>query len=225
MSNYNCLLVLDFDKTLTPVRSILFIAEKLGFREEIERIFSLDTSEREKSILIAKRLSGIRESTLRAIAAKLPLRPWVKHLLEWASSNGFYTAVVTLAYDVVVSSSLRGLPVSAIYAPRLKINNGIVSGVDTSSFTRIEETPWCIRCGLCKRLIVKNLMNNLQVSRESVIAIGDGLPDACVFLETGYSIAIEPSKDLVARNASRTINGDEDPLIIIKDYYYRLRLQ
>ena len=218
MRSYKRLLVLDFDKTLTPVRSILFVAEKLGFKHEVEKIFSLNIGEREKSILIARHLAGLRESELKSIAMKLPMRPWVRDLLEWASSNGFYTAVVTLAYDVIVSTSLRGLPVDAIYAPQLRVDNGVIKGVDTNSFTQREETPWCIKCGLCKRLIVKNLMAELQISRESVIAIGDGLPDACVFLEAGCSIAVKPSNELVAEKASAVIRGEENPLTIIKNH-------
>lgn len=208
--------VLDLDGTLISGRSILILSDYLGVKNRIIEILNLNIEEKIKSKMIASLLKGIKISELND-----PLKGLISS--EWNDIIGYFrgkrmkVGVITISYDVIASKILEGLNLDFIDAVPLKVKNGVIVG-DIVTSNLILETPWCIRCPRCKRISLNRISQSFNIkANESVIAIGDGLPDACMFIDSALSIAINPKSNIVKEKAKITVENVNKLKMILKE--------
>ncbi|MGB9725263.1 MAG: HAD-IB family phosphatase [Fervidicoccaceae archaeon] len=179
---------IDLDMTLTEERTIVVVERELKLDGKISEILKAPIDEKEKSKRIASILSGFELKYLQEIAAKTEVSSCGKKLISELSERGFDVYIVTLSYRQIAEPVIRKLTGKEnnvkILAPELEVVSGKITGNVINNYERIE-TPWCIRCPLCKRRSL------LPFKRRPSIAIGDSLPDICMFLETDFSILID----------------------------------
>jgi phosphoserine phosphatase len=65
----------------------------------------------------------------------------------------------------------------------------------------------CSEHNLCKRNVLLHLCEQFDLPPESVLAVGDGEPDACMLAAAGISVAFEP-KNAVVRMAAQHVLMD-----------------
>ncbi|MEM4463533.1 MAG: haloacid dehalogenase-like hydrolase [Fervidicoccaceae archaeon] len=179
---------IDLDMTLTEERSIQVIDRELGLMGRTLEILKLPIPEEEKSRKIASILAGRRMDDVLSAARKTRMSPCSKEIIESFIKRGFEVNIVTLSYRQVaeaILSNMGFLNRVKIHAPILEVDesNKITGRVLIRS--NIIETPWCIRCPVCKREVSR------KMKREPSIGIGDSLPDLCMHFETDIFILID----------------------------------
>jgi len=178
---------IDLDMTLTDERSIIAVGRRIGLDGWIENVLSSDFPEELKSRKIASALKGIKLEEIACAASETRSSPCARETIYELSNKGFDVNIVTLSYKQVAEAVLEKLGLNSkvkIHAPELETRSGIVTGEVKFNGKKFE-TPWCIRCPLCKRERV------LSVRKRPIIAIGDSVPDVCMFLEADFSILID----------------------------------
>ena len=65
------------------------------------------------------------------------------------------------------------------------------------------------RAGVSKGAALRQLIESLHLAKERTLSIGDGFNDIPMFLESGFSVAMDHSEIAVQRTASTVIKYDE----------------
>jgi len=179
---------IDLDMTLTEERTIAVVDRGLGLGGRIEEVLRLNVPEIEKSKMIISLLMGKDIGEIVRMASKTQLSPCSRELIEYLLDRGFEVQIVTLSYKQVAEAVLKKITDRwrevKIRAPLIEVSSGKVVGVSFEESEPIE-TPWCVHCPLCKRRVAHS------GKRHPSIAIGDSLPDICMFLEADISILID----------------------------------
>jgi len=179
---------IDLDMTLTEERTIAVVDRELGLGGRIEEVLRQNAPEIEKSKMIISLLMGREVEEIERAASKTHLSPCSRELIEYLLDRGFEVQIVTLSYKQVAESVLKKITDRwrevKIQAPLIEVSSGKVVGISLEESDPME-TPWCVHCPLCKRRVSRN------GKRHPSIAIGDSLPDICMFLEADISILID----------------------------------
>jgi len=179
---------IDLDMTLTEERTIAVVDRGLGLSGRIEEVLRLNVPEIEKSKMIISLLMGREVEEIVRMASKTQLSPCSRELIEYLLDRRFEVQIVTLSYKQVAESVLKKITDRwrevKIRAPLIEVSSGKVVGVSFEESDPME-TPWCVHCPLCKRRVSRS------GKRHPSIAIGDSLPDICMFLEADISILID----------------------------------
>lgn len=211
---------IDLDLTLTEERTITAIEKALGLDRKIEEVLSLQIVEEEKSRKIASILSGVSIEKFREASSKTKVAPCSRELILELSSRSFEIYVVTLSYRQAAEAVLRKIIDEKrnvkILSPELEVYYGRITGKVFGN-SKIRETPWCIRCPLCKRDAI------FSHRKHPSIAIGDSIPDVCMFLEADFSILIDRGSvpEGLKRFASVSVPNLCEALEVLKSYLNR----
>jgi len=179
---------IDLDMTLTEERTIAVVDRELGLGGRIEEVLRQNAPEIEKSKMIISLLMGREVEEIVRMASKTQLSPCSRELIEYLLDRRFEVQIVTLSYKQVAESVLKKITERwrevKIRAPLIEVSSGKVVGISFEESDPME-TPWCVHCPLCKRRVSRS------GKRHPSIAIGDSLPDICMFLEADISILID----------------------------------
>lgn len=194
------LVIFDMDDTLLAERTIYALADKKGFRKELEEIINKKTWNYKKTIQIAKLLKGMKLSEFLHIIRSIPLNPHVEEVLNTLRKKGVKTAIVTNSYDIAAEDLRKRLKMDYAVGNHLIIDNGVITGeIELHNKNPVDEPGDCLSYSVCKRDVLYDLCTKLGISTEEVIAVGDGKIDLPMLESAGLGVAYNAPPDVQQR--------------------------
>ena len=197
------LIAFDFDGTLSDSEMTVLLGEEAGVADEIdeitERAMNDQLSYAESLYARAELLDGLTEARVEAAFDRVALRPGSAAVIEALSDAGHHVAILTGGFDRGVEKALDAAEASVdtIVANRLPIRNGKLTG--NAEGPLIEGT---------KDDALAELAEELGVSMDDTVAIGDGANDLPMLEVAGLAVgyepkpAVEPHCDVVVASMS-----------------------
>jgi phosphoserine phosphatase len=190
------LVAMDMDSTLITIECIDEIADLQGVKPQVAAITaSAMRGEIEYHESLRRRLAllaGLDESALlRVYEERLRLSPGAERMLERLRSLGIKTLLVSSGFTFFTERLKHRLSLDYTLSNTLEFKNGKLTG---KVLGRIVDAS-------VKAAKVRELRDGLRLSREQVIAIGDGANDLAMMAETGVSIAYH-AKPVVREKAT-----------------------
>ncbi len=194
------LVAFDMDSTLIKVEVIDELAKRAGAGEAVAAIteramhgeidFSESLSER------VRHLQGLDESVLKEIAKNLPLTEGAERLISTLRKLNLSTAIISGGFDYFGNHLKEKLGIDYVYANRLEILNGKVTG----------KVMGKIVDGTRKAELLEQLVRKEGISMKQVIAVGDGANDLPMLSRAGLGIAFR-AKPIVRKSAEQSISA------------------
>lgn len=183
------LIVFDLESTLLEDFSLKDFLETI--KGEIRSVDNTtpflddDKGQMEAMVGNAKMLKNIPVRDLDRFSSVLRLSPGSTELIRVLKSMGFKIAILSSGFDLFVKKILQKAGVDYAFSNTLQVDeNNIVTGV-------LEEPV--ITDGT-KEEILEFIMNMEKISRDQVIAIGDGSTRSHFIKNAGLSIAFKPDE-------------------------------
>jgi phosphoserine phosphatase len=194
------LLAMDMDSTLICIECIDEIADFAGRKAEVAAVTAsamrgeIDWPESLRRRV--KALAGLEESTLeRVYDERLRFNPGAKQLLQAARAHGVKTLLVSGGFTYFTDRVREEIGFDHAYSNTLDAENGRLTGTVSG--------PLVDAAG--KAAHVARLKRELGISREQVIAVGDGANDLPMMAEAGTSVAYH-AKPVVKRQADYALD-------------------
>ncbi len=193
------LVAFDMDSTLIEAEVIDELAKRAGVGEQVAAITEqamrgeLDFSESFRRRVAL--LKGLDQSVLEEIAAALPLTEGAEHLVSTLRSLGYKTAILSGGFNYFGAYLQQKLGIDYMYANRLEIDNGKVTG----------EVSGEIVDGERKAALLRDIAEREGIDLQQVIAVGDGANDLPMLRIAGLGIAFR-AKPLVMQSAEQAIS-------------------
>jgi phosphoserine phosphatase len=187
------------DSTLIESEVIDELAKEIGFGNEVSKITTaamrgeIDFKESFKRRL--RFLKGLDETVLEKVFLRLNLTEGAEDLMSTLKLLGYKTAILSGGFDYFASRIQKKLGIDYVYANKLEIVNGKVTG--NISGTIVD--------GDRKALLLREIADGENVCLEQVIAVGDGANDLPMLSIAGLGIAYR-AKPLVKANAKQSIS-------------------
>ena len=183
------LIVFDLESTLIEDFSLKTFLETIkGELKSIDntiRFLDDDKGRMEAVVGNAKMLMGIPVRDLERFSAILRLSPGSTELIRVLKSMGFKIAILSSGFDLFVKKILQEPGVDYAFSNTLQVDeNDIITG-------ELEEP---VITDDTKEEILEFIMNVEKISRDQVIAIGDGSTRSHFIKNAGLSIAFKPGK-------------------------------
>jgi phosphoserine phosphatase len=190
------LVAMDMDSTLITIECIDEIADIQGIKPQVAAITaSAMRGEIEYHESLRRRLAlleGLDESALeRVYEERLRLSPGAERMLERLRSLGIKTLLVSSGFTFFTERLKYRLSLDYTLSNTLEFKNGKLTG---KVLGRIVDAS-------VKAAKLRELRDGLRLSRDQVIAIGDGANDLAMMAEAGVSIAYH-AKPVVRERAT-----------------------
>ena len=193
------LIAFDMDSTLIETEVIDELAKHKGVGSEVAKIthqaMSGELDFRESLIRRVALLEGLPEATLSAVAAQLPLTEGVESLFKTLKLLGYKTAILSGGFDYFGHALQTQLGVDHVFANRLEILDGFLTGRVLAPVVDAE----------AKARILRALAEKEGISMAQTIAVGDGANDLEMLGAAGLGIAYH-AKDLVRERSRHAIS-------------------
>jgi phosphoserine phosphatase len=190
------LVAMDMDSTLITIECIDEIADLQGIKPQVAAITaSAMRGEIEYHESLRRRLAlleGMEDTALeRVYNERLQLSPGAERMLERLHSLGIKTLLVSSGFTFFTERLKQRLSLDYTLSNTLEIKDNKLTG---KVLGRIVDAH-------AKAAKVRELRDGLHLSREQVIAIGDGANDLAMMAEAGVSIAYH-AKPVVREKAT-----------------------
>ncbi len=190
------LVAMDMDSTLITIECIDEMADIRGIKPQVAAITaSAMRGEIEYHESLRRRLAlleGMDESALsRVYEERLRLSPGAERMLGRLRSLGIKTLLVSSGFTFFTERLKHRLSLDYTLSNTLEFKNGKLTG---KVLGRIVDAS-------VKAAKLRELRDGLRLSRDQVIAIGDGANDLAMMAEAGVSIAYR-AKPVVREKAS-----------------------
>jgi len=190
------LVAMDMDSTLITIECIDEIADIQGIKPQVAAITaSAMRGEIEYHESLRRRLAlleGLDETALeRVYEERLRLSPGAERMLERLRSLGIKTLLVSSGFTYFTERLKIRLSLDYTLSNALEIKNGKLTG---KVLGRIVDAQ-------IKAAKLRELRDQLRLSRDQVIAFGDGANDLAMMAEAGVSIAYH-AKPVVREKAT-----------------------
>jgi len=190
------LVAMDMDSTLITIECIDEMADIRGIKPQVAAITaSAMRGEIEYHESLRRRLAlleGMDESALsRVYEERLRLSPGAERMLERLRSLGIKTLLVSSGFTFFTERLKHRLSLDYTLSNTLEFKNGKLTG---KVLGRIVDAS-------VKAAKLRELRDGLRLSRDQVIAIGDGANDLAMMAEAGVSIAYR-AKPVVREKAT-----------------------
>ena len=211
LSDYG-LLAMDMDSTLITIECIDEVADFAGKKPEVSAITEsamrgeIDFSESLKRRVAL--LEGLPETILgRVYDERLRLSPGAQQLLTAASSAGLKTMVVSGGFTYFTHRLQQELGLDYAYSNVLEVQAGLLTGRVTGEIVDAQG----------KARHVARVRQELGLSKDQVITIGDGANDLLMMAESALSVAFH-AKPVAREEAAVALNfSGLDGLLAVLD--------
>lgn len=207
------LAIFDLDGTLTAIRSpFRFISKALGVEKEAKRIYqgflNGEIAYEDWGMLEVALWRGLPESQFIEILRTIPYRPGALDFVQYLKNMGVIVALVSAGFEQHVKARASELNAIPYKFTQVEVLNGSLTGIFISNLNKQS-----------KRDLVIELQNQYSAGPEETLAAGDSLGDIAMFLDVGFSIAVDPETPEVSKAASIVLpnNNWKYALKIIKD--------
>ena len=140
-------------------------------------------------------LKGLDESVLERIAARLTMTEGAEYLIRTLRSLGYRTAILSGGFNYFARHLQERLGIDYVYANELEIVDGKVTG----------RVAGPIVDGARKAQLLLEIAEREKISREQVIAVGDGANDLPMLSQAGLGVAFR-AKPVVKESARHAIS-------------------
>lgn len=193
------LIVFDMDSTLIQTEVIDEIADEAGvgpqIREITERAMNGEMDFDESLKARVSQLKGLKAEKLEEILKRLPLTPGVEDFIKTVKSLGYQVAVISGGFTYFANALKQKLGLDYAFANELEIINGELTGNITGTIVNAEQ----------KAFLVNLIAQQMNISMEQVVAVGDGANDLPMLSAAGLGIAFH-AKDVVRREAEHQMS-------------------
>jgi phosphoserine phosphatase len=194
------LLVMDMDSTLITIETIDELADLVGLKNEVAAITAQAMrGEIEYNASLERRvalLEGLEEHALqRVYDERLKLTPGAEALLQRAQKLGIRTLLVSGGFTYVTERLKKKLGLDHCHANVLEIEAGKLTGKVLGAIVNADG----------KREALLKVRDELGITRDRIIGIGDGANDLKFMAEAGVSVAYH-AKPVVREQATHAIN-------------------
>jgi len=213
------LLLSDFDQTLSFNDSGIALSELIGvtgFRDRIQGLSNIHMvqqgGELAYLLLHDPEYRRVRREHLVEVGKRIRLKQNIGllfELLQEIEGHRFSFYVVSAAPEEVIQSALEGIiPADHIHGTRFRYDE------ETGEIRSIESVP----AGYGKVAVLDRLRETLNIGRERLVYVGDGISDVHVMLHVsrmdGLTIAVSENKYLT-QIARRTILSDNAISVLV----------
>ena len=194
------LLVTDMDSTLITIETIDELASLVGKKDQVAEITTqamrgeipYDESLRRRVTV----LKGLDESALeRVYTERVQLSPGADKLIAGAKKAGLKILLVSGGFTHVTEKLKAKLKLDYTRANTLKVAGGKLTGEIEGAIVNAD----------VKRDALIAVRDELKISKEQVVAVGDGANDLKFMAEAGVSVAYH-AKPVVTRQATHALN-------------------
>jgi len=194
------LLVMDMDSTLITIETVDELADMVGLKNEVAAITAQAMrGEIEYNESLERRvalLAGLEERALqRVYDERLKLTPGAEILLKRTQALGMKTLLVSGGFTYVTDRLKTRLGLDHCHSNVLEITDGKLTGKVLGAIVNADG----------KRDALIEVRDELRITRERVIGIGDGANDLKFMAECGVSVAYH-AKPVVRQQATHAIN-------------------
>jgi len=194
------LLVMDMDSTLITIETVDELADLVGLKDEVATITAQAMrGEIEYDESLRKRvglLKGLEEPALqRVYDERLKLTPGAEILLERTQSLGIRTLLVSGGFTFVTDRLKTRLKLDQCHSNLLEINDGRLTGQVIGAIVNADG----------KREALLKMRDDMKITREEIIGIGDGANDLKFLAESGVGVAFH-AKPIVRKQTTHAIN-------------------
>jgi len=194
------LLVTDMDSTLITIETIDELADLVGKKDQVAEITTeamrgeipYDESLRRRVAM----LKGLDEKEVeRVYMERVKLSPGAEKLIAAAHKAGIKTLLLSGGFTHITKRLKEQLKLDYTRANTLKVEDGKLTG----------EVDGLIINADVKRESLLQVRDKMQISKEQIIAIGDGANDVKFMAEAGVSVAYH-AKPVVIQHATHAIS-------------------
>jgi len=183
------LVVFDVETTLIQESSLKDFLEKVKQELQLPEVemepMEVDESEEARIVDNARTLKGIPRQEFESFSEILQLNPGALELIGALKSMGFKIALLSSGFNFFIKRIFEEAGVDYAFSNTLKVDErGIITG-------ELEEP---IITSTTKNELLDFIMNVEHISREQVIAVGDGSTRSHFIKNVGLSIAFKPDE-------------------------------
>ncbi len=184
------LIVFDMDSTIVDAEIIDEIARAAGVGDEVKKItkmamngeINFDEALKER----VKLLKGLPVKVLEKIYSEVKLTPGAKELIQSLKSAGYKTALISGGFTYFTERIKKELGFDYAFGNELEIKDGKLTGRIKGRIINAEE----------KARIIEELAKKEGISKENIVAVGDGANDRIMLKNAGLGIAFNAKKAL-----------------------------
>ena len=194
------LVCFDMDSTLIEQEVIDELAIEAGVGEQVaeitERAMQGELDFQQSFRARVALLKGLDASVLPKIAERLTITEGAERLITTLKSLGYRTAILSGGFQYFAEYLQAKLGIDEVHANVLDVQDGYVTG----------EVKGHIVDGARKAFLLSELADNMGISPEQTIAVGDGANDLPMLSLAGLGVAFR-AKPLVRQNANQAISS------------------
>ena len=183
MSQVKGLCVMDVDGTLILEEVIVLLGREVGREEEISQITSRAMrGELDFDSSLRKRVSfleGLPVSVFEKVFNSIHLSPNAQKFIFILQKNGILVGLVSGGFKPIVDRLAKSLGVAHFSANQLEVKDGLLTGKLIGQIISPE----------VKKETMEKWREELKLSKERTIAIGDGANDLLMLKSSGLGIA------------------------------------
>ena len=204
----NNLAIFDMDGTLVLGRFVESLAQRINCQRALEQFLDNPNYTSEQRMQhIAAMFAGVPKQIFEDVASRLELVPGARELIVRLRSRGYRVGIISDSYFVATEIIRRRVFADFSIAHLMRFREGVATGRVTVS-SAMRHPFGCREHVVCKQNALLHLGQQLQITPDRILAVGDGLPDCCMFAAAGVSFAFQPKSPEVANAADFVIHDN-----------------
>jgi phosphoserine phosphatase len=184
------LIVFDMDSTIIDAEIIDELARAAGVEKEVKELtkramsgeLNFEQALRER----VKLLKGLPVEVLEKIYDEIKLTEGAKELIQSLKASGYKVALVSGGFTYFTEKLKKELGLDYAFGNQLEIKDGRLTGRLKGRVIEAEE----------KARIIDEMARKEEISKENVVAVGDGANDKIMIKNAGLGIAFNAEKIL-----------------------------